>query len=448
MNTPMERTEVNVVAHINPTIAHEVDSLRLVDTHEHLMPEAERQAQPLDFFYLFPHYASSDLISAGMPYATLERIRDPKRPLEERWAEFAPYWPNVRTTGYGKSLLRACQGLFGVDDINENTYLEVSERLAASNRPGWYHYVLKDKARIDVSIIDSLSLDGRPITEVDRDVFAPVVRFDKYVTPTTRSELRLLEDWSGLSIHSLDDLLGALDSSFEKAVKGGAVGVKSGLAYLRILSYDKVSRHEAEACFNRIFSHLDPLRESSRPSPSYGLGWAEAKPLQDYMMHQVIRRAIDYGLPLQIHTGLQEGNSNVITNSNPTHLVNLLIEYPEARFDLFHAGYPYTSEMATIGKNFANAYVDLCWVHIISPFVARRVLHEWLETVPANKIFAFGGDYIVVEGAYGHAEMARDNVARVLSEKVEEGYFTEDEAIRVARQILRDNPASLFRLPL
>ena len=70
--------------------------------------------------------------------------------------------------------------------------------------------------------------------------------------------------------------------------------------------------------------------------------------------------------------------------------LHLLLEYREARFDLFHAGYPYQSEMATLGKNFPNAYVDLCWVHVISPWVARQTLHEWIETVPANKIFAFG----------------------------------------------------------
>ena len=109
--------------------------------------------------------------------------------------------------------------------------------------------------------------------------------------------------------------------------------------------------------------------------------------------------------------------------------LHLLLEYREARFDLFHAGYPYQSEMATLGKNFPNAYVDLCWVHVISPWVARQTLHEWIETVPANKIFAFGGDYIFVEGAYSHACMARNDVAEVLTEKVETGYLSEDEAI-------------------
>jgi len=164
-------------------------------------------------------------------------------------------------------------------------------------------------------------------------------------------------------------------------------------------------------------------------------------------MHQAIRRAIDHNLPLQVHTGLQEGTGNLLLNSHPLQLVNLFLEYPEARFDLFHAGYPFQSELATLGKNFQNVYLDLCWVHVISPWVARQTLHEWLETVPANKIFAFGGDYIFVEGAYAHSRMARTNVAEVLAEKVSSGYLTEAEAFTLAHMLLRDNAIRFFRLP-
>jgi hypothetical protein len=53
-----------------------------------------------------------------------------------------------------------------------------------------------------------------------------------------------------------------------------------------------------------------------------------------------------------------------------------------------------------------------------------------------------------VEIAYAHAKMARQVVARVLSEKVAEDYMTEDEAVALAQRMLRDNPAVLFKLPL
>lgn len=149
-------------------------------------------------------------------------------------------------------------------------------------------------------------------------------------------------------------------------------------------------------------------------------------------------------LVIQIHAGLLEGNDNVLTNSDPTLLVNLFSEYKEAKFDVFHGAYPYTRELAALAKNFPNVYVDMCWLHVISPSRARQALAEWLDTVPSNKIFGFGGDYVFAECIYGHSAMARENIARVLTEKVEEGTFTEVQAIDLARKLLHDNAYEFF----
>jgi hypothetical protein len=335
----------------------------------------------------------------------------------------------IRNTAYAKQTLITIRGIFGIDDLNRNTYRQLSEAIAKSRKPDWYRHVMREKANIAVSIVDWQSTDLQP------DIFVPTMRLDHFVGVLSRADLGILEGESGITIHSLDDLVKAMRTTLEGYVARGTVAVKSALAYNRVLKYDKVSRHEAEIAFNRIASHLGE-----------GLAWLEAKPLQDYMMHQVIRAAIEVGLPIQIHTGLQEGNENIITNAKPTHLVNLFIEYKEAKFDLFHGGYPYVHEWATLAKYFANVTADITWLPIISPEMARRLLHELIETVPGNKIMAFGGDSMTVEMAYGHAVMTRQVVARVLSEKVDEGYLSEDEAVVLARRMLRDNPASLYKL--
>lgn len=440
---------------IRDSIRAEIDKVRVVDTHEHIMPEKLRNDYAVDFGYLFGHYNSSDLVSAGMPPRLMEAARLPMNryrvywnntmrlgrfipaperedmSLAERWAAMEPYWEAIRNTAYAKQTLITARDIFGVEDLNRNTFERLSEAIAASRKPGWYRHIMKERAGIDVSVIDIQTSD------VDRDLFVPSVRLDAFVQVTSRVDLGFLEQDTGVSIHSLDDLVCAMQVSLKKHIENGAVAVKTGLAYRRTLKYDKTPRHDAELVFNRIAGHLGE-----------GPSWLEAKPLQDYMMHQVIRAAIDAGLPVQVHTGLQEGNENIITNSDPTHLINLFVEYREARFDLFHGGYPYVNEWATLAKNFANVYPDLTWLHIISPEIGRRLLHELIETVPGNKILAFGGDSITVEMAYGHLKMAREVVARVLSEKVEEGYLGEDEAIALGRKMLRDNPAALYRIPL
>ena len=443
------------MSNVTNRIAEAVSAIRVVDTHEHLLSEEERARAAVDFSYLFPHYASSDLISAGMPPSLLEAVRLPIRqvlvdrtvrmrrprpypipsradmPLEERWNAIEPYWEHSRYTGYGKCLRIAVRDLFGIPDISRQTYRQLSEAIAASNKPGWYKHVLKDKARITISIQD----DGR--ADVNKTFFAPVVRLEHFAAARTREELAALETDSGMAIHSLDDLLRAMQTVLQGYLRDGAVGIKIGIAYRRIIRFEKVARADAERLFNRIASHLGE-----------GLSWEEARPLQDYVIHQIIRAAIDHNLPVQIHTGLQEGNENILTNSNPMHLVNLFIEYREAKFDLFHGSYPYMGEALSLAKNFPNVYLDLCWLHIISPSAGARMLHEAIETVPANKIFAFGGDFLIPEGAYGHSVIGRKVVTDVLAEKVMDGYLSEDEALHLARLILRENPASLYRLKL
>jgi predicted TIM-barrel fold metal-dependent hydrolase len=166
------------------------------------------------------------------------------------------------------------------------------------------------------------------------------------------------------------------------------------------------------------------------------------------MFHEIVRAGTETHVPIQIHTGLQEGNENLLANANPLLLASLFLEYRQAKFDLFHGGYPFMGEAIALAKNFSNVFLDLCWLHIISPSASARMLHEAIETVPSNKIFAFGGDFIIPEGAYGHSVMARQVVARVLAQKVEEGYLDEEEAMRLAHMILRENPAELYQLKL
>ena len=430
---------------LSERIRSEVESIALVDTHEHLISEASKLGGKIDVFqWILSHYTAGDMIGAGMTPEAVAGLRDATRPLDERWAQMAPFWCHTRTTGHGRALLLATRDLFAIEDINDHTLAELAQRLAAAYRPGWYRHVLNERANISLAILDPLEKeDPTPLEEIDRSLFAPVIRMDDYVAISNLLDLKRLEAKTGVSIHALDDVLKAMDVAFERAVKAGVVAVKIAVAYCRSLLFEKVTHADAERVFNRLA--LYPLHLADPPLAP--VSWAEAKPLQDFLMHQVERHAIAYQLPIQVHTGLQAGNGNFVANANPLLLVNLLLEYREATFDLLHAGYPYQSEMATLGKYFNNAYVDMCWLHVISPWVARQTLHEWIEVIPANKILAFGGDYRAVEGTYAHACIARRNLAEVLTQKVQDGYLSEDEAVVLAHKLLRHNAVRLFRLP-
>jgi len=259
-------------------------------------------------------------------------------------------------------------------------------------------------------------------------------RFD-YTRIDSKNKINQLSKQYGAPILSLNDLVNSLNSEFDKRMQQGITCIKSPAAYYRSLYYEDVSKEKAEEVFNFI-----------RESQEKEIDFEKVKPLSDYMMHRMLDLALKYHIPVQIHTGLQAGDGNYIMNSNPALLANLFIKYRGVQFILFHGGYPYGGELASLAKNFRNVYIDLCWVYLISPSYSERYLHEWLETIPANKIMAFGGDYENVENIYGHLLFAREIITKVLSAKVRDGYFSEKEALKIAQMILHDNAVNLFHL--
>ena len=215
----------------------------------------------------------------------------------------------------------------------------------------------------------------------------------------------------------------------------------SGISYwiLWPLFFDTVTFSEAEADFNTIF-HVGG--QYCWADEVYCVG----KKFQDYMMHFLCRWANKCHIPFQIHPGLQEGNANIISYSDPTLLTNLFMQYKDVNFDIFHIGYPYQHTLSALAKVFPNVYIDMCWAHIISPTACANSLVEWADSVPLNKINAFGGDYCFIDGVSGHQHMARMNISRALAIKVEEGLFDVGAAKRIGKMMFYDTPKKLFHL--
>jgi len=410
-----------------------IDGLRIIDTHEHLPMEADRPSDTDVLAEWLTHYFSCDLVSAGLSDEGLARARDSRGDLLERWGLVEPYWHAARSTGYGRSLDLAARDIYGVDGVSRHTIVELNAAFVdARERGGHYRYVLKEKGHIALSIVDGN-------VDCDRRFFAPVVRLDPFICPTHRRDLVAQGRRLGLKIHTLGDWKEAMRVAMTRAMdEQGAVGLKCGLAYQRSLRFDKVADADAQRAFHELFADAH--------SPEWRAPIKIGRALQDHMMHHMLRLADRRGLTVQFHTGIQEGNGNVIYDSNPVLMTNLFLEYGDVKFDVFHMGYPYMQELSNLAKNFRNVFIDMCWGHIISPEAARRALVEWLDAVPANKISAFGGDYCFVDGVYGHQKLARQNVAAALAQKVRDGSMGMDRAREIAAWVFVDNPSRLFHL--
>ncbi len=414
-------------------ILEHVLTLTIMDTHEHLSPfEHERETDTDVLREYLRHYFNRDLISAGLTRADYQRAIDVTLPLVQRWELVEPYWELARYTGYGRALDIAVRGLYGLDGIRRTTIEPLNEAFQESLKPGHYRRVLREKSQIAVSLL----CDNRPC---DRSLFRPVLCLDNLVYPTTGEQIRQVEMETGIRICAFEDWLEACEAVLDKNLAEGIVCLKSALAYRRPLLYERATRQQAEEGFMPVFTGpkaLDPWQRS----------FSVSKAFQDYMMHYICRLANRRHLVFQFHTGIQEGNGNIIYHSDPALLSNLFMEYPDVDFDIFHIGYPYQQVLSYLAKAFPNVYIDMCWAHAISPEASVRALVEWLDAVPANKINAFGGDYCFIDGVYGHQYLARMNVSRALAQKVNDGVLSIDKAKQIAGMLFYDNPVRLFRL--
>jgi predicted TIM-barrel fold metal-dependent hydrolase len=163
------------------------------------------------------------------------------------------------------------------------------------------------------------------------------------------------------------------------------------------------------------------------------------------MFHWIIQKSIHYDLPIQIHTGYLAGNGNNLENGKPVKLNNLFLKYPEARFVLFHGGYPWTGEYAALGKMFPNVYLDIVWLPQISREKAVLALDEMLDCVPYNKFF-WGGDCAFIEESVGSLEYGKEVLAEVLASRIERGLLTDDVAFDIVKKVLRENAVEVFNL--
>ncbi|GJM30688.1 MAG: hypothetical protein DHS20C17_33230 [Cyclobacteriaceae bacterium] len=420
-------------------IRQTVDSIQLVDTHEHLIPEKMRLSTTTDFFHLFKDYIRNDLLSSGMGKDIEQYILNAENPLDSRWTKFAPYWQKTRNTTYARNIMLAAKDLFEVEDINENTYRLLNQKMLESNKPGWYNYVLKEKAGIEVALLDPLAY-GYPqdsTIQIQKEFFVRVKRFSDFIS-IDKDRIRKIEQNTNSVLNELDDLLNVLDIEIEKVAKNHEiVALKSGHAYSRAIRYEDVTHAEAENVFNKMINSPQQIE------------FRDETKLQDFIMLHLMRKAEYYNLPFQIHTGILAGTShqNNISNTNAIHLSNLFPKFPQLKFIIFHGSYPYMAELGVLAKTHPNVYIDMSWMYVISPEASRSALKEWLLTVPSNKIMAFGGDYgQTVEATYAHAVMARRIVTEVLIEMVDKEYLNEQDAIYLAKRILRENALEIYNL--
>jgi len=411
-------------------IRKHLDTIRVFDTHEHFIdPDLLKMAGFFDFTMLLQQNCYDDLISVGLPDSVFNVFYNGTLKPSAKWKLIEPYWNKIFNTSYSRILLLAINDLYGIDRLNESTVDLLSQKMKNNYNGNWFNHVLKDLCRIDYVIQDGDSIKNSGFIRHE-------TRFSPWLTIRSKYGIDSLAIMQVEPIYKLEDFVKSLNNAFNAAIEKGMVTVKINFAYRRTLNVEDPSVEAARKVFRTLVNGNEDLV----------ISYKDAKPLQDYMIHQLMNMAQKASVPVAFHTGILAGSQDNINNSDPTLLASLFRKYPEIKFALYHGSYPFGGELSTLAKTFENVYIDMNWTYAISPSYTERYLNEWLETVPVSKIMAFGGDQRVVEITYANLVVARKIISDILIEKVRNGLFTESEALIIAKMILYDNAMKFYNL--
>jgi hypothetical protein len=108
---------------MNIDIMDYINSLEIIDTHEHLLPfEAQREQNDVISEYL-THYFSVDLVTAGLTLKQLDQVRGNEMSVIEKWNCIEQYWDRSRYTGYGQAIAITARDIYGIDEINRGSIM-------------------------------------------------------------------------------------------------------------------------------------------------------------------------------------------------------------------------------------------------------------------------------------------------------------------------------------
>ena len=408
-----------------------LDAIPAIDTHDHLAPFGRLQGQVetehgkgmnLSSLWRSSYYTWINPLTAWTP----------RMPFDVWWTRAKHDFQSARATTFYRYQLPAFSDLYGVDfdRITDAQARALDAQIFAHYRdPGWIYQVVTERANIELMFNDPYW--GRFDFQTDYRFGVLVFNVTTLTAGFHPSEFKQPSDdpylfarKEGLKIETLEDYLVVLDRLFEKAKNAGAVCLKTTLAYQRSLRFENVPRDRAERAWGHPRSELSP---------------EQIKDFEDFIMWRLVELSARHSLPFQIHTGDAR-----IQGSNPMLLVDLIEANPHTKFILFHGGFPWVGETGVIlMRHGAHVWLDSVWLPTLSYSTAKRAFHEWLEVMPSDRIM-WGADAHHAEGIYGATELTRRCLAEVLAEKVDAGDLREEHALRIGRQILRDNALALF----
>ncbi|MCX7039439.1 MAG: amidohydrolase family protein [Spirochaetes bacterium] len=414
-------------------LARFIQSIPVIDVHEHHMPEESPGRQIGLLQLLEESYVGW---TQKRPYPLpLEPPVTLGSPSNSRgtWADIAAYAEGSGTNAAVRNMVCALCELYEVrgGGINERNWEGLDAEIRRRNTdPAWSATVM-DRAGIQTAISDPYRDPLLDVRKALGDRYRSVLRINAFAFgwhPDSRDHNghngRAMMSRLGLAPASFDEYLEALPKVLDCLPGLQKVGLKNALAYDRSVDFDMLDEVAARDAWGK-----------STPSEH------ERKAFGDCVVDRLCRLAGERDIPFQMHLG-----SALIRGSRPLNAAGLIERHPRTRFLLMHLAYPWTGELLGMAFVYRNIWIDLTWSWLLSPTRFLQAFREAVDILPDESRMMLGGDTWHTEEAYGAIGGARNLIAESLDSMVRAGNFRRRDAERLAVKIFHGNAQRFFGL--
>jgi glucuronate isomerase len=411
----------------------------LIDPHSHINPH-QPTARTLDDILGY-HYYTELAHSAGMEKSVLAGDVDPRERVRAILYQMSHFDNTVQYSWF----IEICRAFFGFNDdrltIADATWLsDTAERLMG--QPGWEERVLR-QANIEKVILTN-DFDDH-LEGFNNKRYIPCLRTDDLVFHLGQPEVqRRLAKTTGVEVADVAGLRKALEALFQRFASKEARACAISLP--PDFSPDRVATPELAKALSATALAPDPSDRSRALSQvrAAGVFWMLAEFCRDFklpfdLMIGVNRRVYQ--------AGVYQGQDLFDQRTSLIQYASLFNAFPEVTFCVSVLSSGQNQELVSYSWIFPNVITNGHWWYANIPAYVEQDCRARLQAVPKTKQLGYYSDMYKLEFGLPKFNMYRRILAKVLADDfIRPRLFSENQALALARLLLRDNARRIFNL--
>ncbi|MGI9473824.1 MAG: glucuronate isomerase [Rubripirellula sp.] len=425
---------------VRESIYEAIASIRLIDPHTHINPHSPASNTLADL--LGYHYYTELAHSAGMPKNQIEEDGIPHRELVRRLvANLSP----IENTAQYRWLIEICRNFFGFtgDRLDESNWEDVYDAAERQMSLAEWPQMLLDQSNVEAVFLTNDFDDD--LAGFDTDTYIPCLRTDDLVFHLAKPQTRQrLEACSQIALDgSLTSLRESLRQRFTHFVGRGARACAISLP--PTFEPTRVSDGRASTAWNDVLQHGPNAAPSQMNAISRSVFWTLAELCDEFGLPFDLMIGVNRGVYAD---GVFQGQDLYDSRVSLIQYRELFNAFPQVKFPVSVLASVTNQELVSYAWIFPNVITNGHWWYSNTPSFIARDAAARLEAVPQTKQIAYYSDAYKLEFVWPKFDMYRHVLSGILADHFVGGNgWSEERAIELGRQVLRDNVDEIFPRP-